>query len=206
MNIHKTIIKTEKQKMIDGDLYLAFGKELANERQYAKEVLFAYNNLHPGKVDERYDIIKKLFGEVGKEFYIEPPFRCDYGYNIFWGEESYANYNLTVLDCAPVKIGKNVLFGPNVNIFTAGHPVDVEMRTSGLEYAIAINIEDNVWIGGGSTINPGVSIGKNTVIASGSVVTKDIPSNVVAGGNPCRIIREINEDDKIRYFKDRYIK
>ncbi|MPN18595.1 Galactoside O-acetyltransferase [bioreactor metagenome] len=194
--------------MIDGDLYIAFGDEgleTFEERQYAKEVLFDYNSLRPSKVDERNKMLENLLGSVDKNFYIEPPFRCDYGYNIFWGEGSYANYNLTVLDCAKVNIGKNVLIGPNVNIFTAGHPVDPEVRASGLEFAMPITIGDNVWIGGASTINPGVSIGENSVIASGSIVTKDIPSNVVAAGNPCKVIRSINEGDKKRYFKGRHI-
>ncbi|MGL4911021.1 MAG: alpha-amylase family glycosyl hydrolase [Romboutsia sp.] len=201
-------IKREQQKMIDGDLYVAFGDagmETFEERQYAKEILFDYNNLRPSQMDERNEILRKLLGSVDRNFFIEPPFRCDYGYNIFWGEGSYANYNLTILDCAPVRVGKNVLIGPNVNIFTAGHPVDPTMRTSGLEFAMPITIGDSVWIGGGSTINPGVNIGENTVIASGSVVTKDIPANVVAGGNPCKIIREINEEDQKRYFKGRYL-
>ena len=201
--------KREKEKMIDGELYIAFGdkgQEIFEERQHAKEALYDYNNLRPNKVEERDEILRKLLGSTGDKFFIEPPFRCDYGYNIHWGENSYANYNLTILDCAPVKIGENVLIGPNVNIFTAGHPINVQIRTSGLEFAIPINIGNNVWIGGGVTINPGVSIGDNSVIASGSVVTKDIPENVVAGGNPCRVIRKISEEDKKRYFKDRYIK
>ncbi len=203
-----TYKKREKEKMIDGELYIAFGdkgQEVFKERQYAKEVLFDYNNLRPSEVDKRNEIIRNLFGSTGKKFFIEPPFRCDYGYNIFWGENSYANYNLTILDCAHVNIGKNVLIGPNVNIFTAGHPVDPEIRNSGLEFASPINIGDNVWIGGGVTINPGVSIGDNTVIASGSVVTKDIEANTVAGGNPCKVIRRINEEDKKVYLKSRKI-
>ena len=198
--------KREKEKMIDGELYLAFKKELLDERQYAKEVLFDYNNLRPSMVDERNEIIKNLFGTTTNKFFIEPPFRCDYGYNILWGDNSYANYNLTILDCTTVKIGRNVLIGPNVNLFTAGHPVDVKMRVEGLEFAKPITIGDNVWICGGVTVNPGVTIGDNSVIASGSVVTKDIPKNVVAGGNPCKVIREINEEDKKRYFKDCYVK
>ncbi|RDY26925.1 glucohydrolase [Romboutsia weinsteinii] len=198
--------KREKEKMIDGELYLAFKKELFDERQYAKEVLFDYNNLRPSMVDERNEIIKNLFGSTTNKFFIEPPFRCDYGYNITWGDNSYANYNLTVLDCTTVRVGNNVLIGPNVNLFTAGHPVDVEMRVDGLEFAKPITIGDNVWICGGVTVNPGVTIGENSVIASGSVVTKDIPKNVVAGGNPCKVIREINEEDKKKYFKDCYVK
>lgn len=198
-------MKTEKQKMLDGDLYFSFGEELFNERQFAKEIIFDFNNLRPQEVEKRNELLKKLLGSYGEKFFIEPPFRCDYGYNISIGENFYSNYNLVILDCAKVTIGDNVLIGPNVNLFAAGHPVDVDLRLKELEYAFPINIGDNVWIGGGVTINAGVNIGSGTVIASGSVVTKDIPANVVARGNPCKVIRKIDENDKRRYFKDRYI-
>ncbi len=198
-------MKTEKQKMLDGDLYFSFGEELFNERQFAKEIIFDFNNLRPQEVEKRNELLKKLLGSYGEKFFIEPPFRCDYGYNISIGENFYSNYNLVILDCARVTIGDNVLIGPNVNLFAAGHPVDVDLRLKEFEYAFPINIGDNVWVGGGVTINAGVNIGDGTVIASGSVVTKDIPANVVAGGNPCKVIRKIDENDKKRYFKDRYI-
>ncbi|NFS65681.1 sugar O-acetyltransferase [Clostridium botulinum] len=185
---------TEKEKMLNGDLYLALGEDLFSERQHAKEVIFEFNSLHPSAVEKRNGLISKLFGYVGENFYIEPPFRCDYGYNIHWGENSYVNYNRTILDCAKVTIGKDVLIGPNVNIFTAGHPLSPSQRISGLEYAHSIEIGDGAWIGGGTTINPGVKIGRNAVIGSGSVVTKDIPDNAVAVGNPCRVIRIIDEE------------
>ncbi|AIY81015.1 sugar O-acetyltransferase [Clostridium botulinum] len=185
---------TEKEKMLNGDLYLALGEDLFSERQHAKEVIFEFNSLHPSAVEKRNGLISKLFGYVGENFYIEPPFRCDYGYNIHWGENSYVNYNCTILDCAKVTIGKDVLIGPNVNIFTAGHPLSPSQRISGLEYAHSIEIGDGAWIGGGTTINPGVKIGRNAVIGSGSVVTKDIPDNAVAVGNPCRVIRIIDEE------------
>lgn len=194
-------LKSEKEKMLDGELYLAFGEELFSDRQRAKDLVFEFNNLHPNKVSERNKIIEKLLGSVGEGFFIEPPFRCDYGYNIKWGARSYSNYNLVILDCADVIIGDDVLIGPNVSIFAAGHPVDPELRSSGLEYAFPVKIGNKVWLGGGVIINANVTIGENSVIASGSVVTKDIPANVVAGGNPCRVIREINEIDKTRYFK-----
>lgn len=189
-------MKTEKQKILDGDLYFSFGEELFNERQFAKEIIFDFNNLRPQEVEKRNELLKKLLGSYGEKFFIEPPFRCDYGYNISIGENFYSNYNLVVLDCAKVTIGDNVLIGPNVNLFAAGHPVDVDLRLKEFEYAFPINIGDNVWIGGGVTINAGVNIGDGTVIASGSVVTKDIPANVVAGGNPCKVIRKIDENDK----------
>ena len=182
--------------MIAGEFYQAMGKELMEERQYAKEQLFQYNNLEPSKIKARNQILKKLFGKTTSRFFIEPPFRCDYGYNIYLGDNFYANYNLIILDCAPVYIGDNVMIGPNVSLFTAGHPVHPEPRTAGWEFAKPIAIGDNVWIGGHTVINPGVTIGKNTVIGSGSVVTKDIPENVVAAGNPCRVIREITDADR----------
>lgn len=184
---------TEKEKMLKGELYLSFGEELFEERQHAKNVLFEFNNLHPSEVEKRKEILKDLFGQTGENFFIEPPFRCDYGYNIYWGENSYANYNCTVLDCAKVIVGRDVLIGPNVNIFTAGHPICKETRVKGFEYAHEVEIGDFVWIGGGVTINPGVKIGENSIIGSGSVVTKDIPASVIAAGNPCRVIRKLEE-------------
>ncbi len=193
---------TEKEKMLGGKPYKAFREELLGERQYAKELLFDYNNLRPNEIEKRNEIIKKLFGKASNNFFIEPPFRCDYGYNIFIGKNFYSNYNCTILDCAKVTIGDNVLFAPNVSLFTAGHPIHFEPRNEGLEYAFPINIGNNVWIGGGVIVNPGVTIGDNVVIGSGSVVTKDIPSNSIAVGNPCKVIREITEVDKQYYFKN----
>lgn len=132
-----------------------------------------------------------------------PPFHCDYGKNIEVGENFFANYNCIILDVAKVTIGKNVMFAPNVSIYTAGHPIHPDSRNSGYEYGIPVTIGDNVWIGGSVVINPGVTIGNNVVIGSGSVVTKDIPDNVIAVGNPCRVIREITEEDRKYYYKDR---
>ncbi len=192
---------TEKEKMISGKPYRAFGVELSSERQTAKEMIFEYNTLRPSEGFKQKEIIKKLIGQVGNDFYIEPPFRCDYGYNISIGQNFYSNYNCTILDCAKVTIGDNVMFAPNVSLFTAGHPIHFEARNAFIEYAFPINIGDNVWIGGGVIVNPGITIGNNVVIGSGSVVTKDIPSNCIAVGNPCKIIREITDEDKKYYFK-----
>ena len=192
---------TEKEKMINGKPYFSFGEELFEERQYAKDLVFEFNNLPPREVEKRNEILKKLLGKTKENFFFEPPFRCDYGYNIEIGENFYSNYNLVILDCAPVKIGDNVMLAPNVSIFTAGHPIDKDVRNSGLEYAIPITIGNDVWVGGNVVINPGVNIGNNVVIGSGSVVTKDIPDNVIAAGNPCKVIREITEEDKKYYFK-----
>lgn len=189
----------EKDKMLSGELYKSFDAELLAERQRAKEIVFRYNSLQPSMIEERNELLKSLFGSVKGNFFIEPPFRCDYGCNIEIGENFYANYNLVILDCAKVTIGDNVLIGPNVGIYTAGHPLHFELRNEEWEFASPITIEDNVWIGGNVVLNPGVTVGRNSVVGSGSVVTKDIPANVVAAGNPCRVIREITDADKRRH-------
>ena len=190
-------MSSEKDKMLSGELYKSFDAELLAERQRAKEIVFRYNSLQPSMIEERNELLKSLFGSVKGNFFIEPPFRCDYGCNIEIGENFYANYNLVILDCAKVTIGDNVLIGPNVGIYTAGHPLHFELRNEEWEFACPITIEDNVWIGGNVVLNPGVTVGRNSVVGSGSVVTKDIPANVVAAGNPCRVIREITEQDSM---------
>lgn len=192
-------MSSEKDKMLSGELYKSFDAELLAERQRAKEIVFRYNSLQPSMIEERNELLKSLLGSVKGNFFIEPPFRCDYGCNIEIGENFYANYNLVILDCAKVTIGDNVLIGPNVGIYTAGHPLHFELRNEEWEFACPITIEDNVWIGGNVVLNPGVTVGRNSVVGSGSVVTKDIPANVVAAGNPCRVIREITDADKRRH-------
>ena len=194
-------MKSEKEKMLAGQPYLANGSELVGERLFAKELLFQFNNSRPVEVEARNAILQKLFGKTGANFYVEPPFRCDYGYNIEIGDNFYANYNLVILDCASVKIGDNVFIAPNVGIYTAGHPIHSDLRNQELEFALPIEIGNSVWIGGNVVINPGIKIGDNTVIGSGSVVTKNIPPNVVAVGNPCKVLRSITEDDKSYYYK-----
>lgn len=193
---------TEKEKMLAGKPYLAFGEELLRERQHAKVLVHELNQLHPLELDKRHNILKQLLGKTGEKFFVEPPFRCDYGYNIEIGENFYSNYNCTILDCAKVKIGDNVLFAPNVSLFTAGHPIHPQPRNQELEYAFPITIGNNVWICGNVVINPGVTIGDNCVVGSGSVVTKDIPANSIAAGNPCKVIREITDEDKAYYYKN----
>lgn len=193
---------SEKEKMLNGKLYKGDVEELVKERLYAKDVLFEFNKLAPSEIIKRNQIIKGLFGNIQSNFHIESPFYCDYGYNIDIGKNFYANHNCIILDCAKVTIGDNVMFGPNVNLYTAGHPIHFEVRNTGLEFAIPVIIGNNVWIGGNSVINPGIKIGDNVVIGSGSVVTKDIPANTIAVGNPCKVIREITEKDKVFYFKD----
>lgn len=195
-------MQSEKEKSLEGKLYKAFGKELFEQRQYAKDLIFRFNSLHPSEIDKRNEIIRKLFSRTGEKFLIEPPFHCDYGYNISIGNNFYSNYNLVILDCAKTEIGDNVLIGPNVGIYPAGHPVHPELRKQEYEFAFPVHIGNNVWIGGNVVINPGVKIGDNSVIGSGSVVTKDIPPGVVAAGNPCRVLREITDRDKLYYFRN----
>jgi acetyltransferase-like isoleucine patch superfamily enzyme len=195
-------MKSEKEKMLSGGPYNAFDKELEEERLKARILIHEYNLLTPEETSRREEIIQSLMGATGANFYLEAPFHCDYGYNIHLGENFFSNYNLTILDCAKVSIGKNVLIGPHVGIYTAGHPVHPETRNSGLEYALPISIGDNVWIGGHVVINPGVTIGDGVVIGSGSVVTRDLPSNVIAMGNPCKVLREITDEDRNHYYKN----
>ena len=192
-----------KERMLSGLPYRGFDDVLDKERLNAQKAVYEINTLPPERYSELSGMIKKLFGKTGEVIGIMPPFRCDYGYNIEVGENFYANYNLTILDVGKVKIGKNVMIAPNVSIYTAGHPLHPDSRNSGYEYGIPVTIGDNVWIGGSVTIVPDVHIGNNVVIGAGSVVTKDIPDNAVAVGNPCRVIRFITEEDRKYYFKNR---
>lgn len=191
---------TEKEKARLGLLYNAnYDKDLKDELIYCKKMCRKYNMLEPDDFENKNKIIKNIFKNTGQNFYIEQPMYCDYGYNIEIGENFYSNHNLTILDGAKVKIGNYVFIGPDCGIYTAGHPIDVKQRNEGLEYAYPITIGDNVWIGGGVKIMPGVTVGNNTIIGSGSIVTKNIPSNVIAVGNPCKVIREITDEDKDKY-------
>ena len=172
---------TEKEKAARGLLYNAmYDKELIEERAYCKAICYEYNQLHPAKTEEREALIQKLFGKIGGPFLIEPPFICDYGYNIEIGSNFYANHNCIILDTAKVIFGDNVMIAPNCGFYTAGHPLDAERRNAGLEYAHPIKVGNNVWIGGNVVVLPGVTIGDNAVIGAGSVVTKDIPSYSLA--------------------------
>ncbi|MDF2668955.1 MAG: maltose acetyltransferase [Paenibacillus sp.] len=194
---------SEKEKAEKGLLYNAnHDKALIEERSFAKGLCYEYNQLHPKKVEERKTLIKKLLGKTRENFLIEQPFVCDYGYNIEIGENFYINHNSVMLDAAKITFGDNVFIAPNCGFYAAGHPLDAEQRNQGLEYAYPISIGNNVWIGGGVTVLPGVTIGDNTIVGAGSVVTKDIPSGVIAVGNPCRVIREITEADKKKYHRE----
>ena len=182
---------SEKEKMIAGQLYRASDVILMSERRNVRLRLKEYNDSFPDEREKRLTIMRKILGRTGKQFEIEPPFRCDYGYNISIGENFYANFNCIILDCAPVTIGSNVFLGPNVQIYTATHPLDPEIRNSGLESAVGITIQNDVWIGGSAIINPGVTISEGSTIGAGSVVTKDVPPHSLAVGNPCRVIRKL---------------
>ena len=193
----------QKERMLAGLPYKPWLDGLSEERLENKKRVYEFNRLSPEAVEEQDRLIREILGKTGDNVHIEAPFHCDYGYNIDVGENFFANYNLTILDVSTVQIGNNAQIGPNVSIYTAGHPVHPDSRNSGYEYGIPVTIGDNVWIGGNVIILPGVTIGNNAVIGAGSVVTKDIPDSVIAAGDPCRIIREITEADRDFYFKER---
>lgn len=183
---------TEKEKMLTGELYNAnYDENLIKERLKAQNLCKEYNDLKPSEIEKRREMINKIFGKVGKNPIVEQDFWCDYGYNISVGDNFYMNHNCIILDGAKVEFGDNVFIAPNCSFYTAGHPLEIELRNKGLEYAKPIKVGNNVWIGGNVTVLPGVTIGDNVTIGAGSVVTKDVLSNVVAYGNPCKVIRGI---------------
>lgn len=192
---------TQFERMLCGLEYHA-DEETREKMMRTRFLLQEYNSVAPDNMERKREILRELLGRTGENFYIEPPFHCDYGCNMEIGENFYANYNLTVLDCCKITIGDDVLFGPNVTIAAAGHPIHPESRKK-YEYGIPVTIGNNVWIGANVVICPDVTIGDGSVIGAGSVVTKDIPPNVVAFGNPCRVYREITEEDRRFYYKDR---
>jgi maltose O-acetyltransferase len=185
-------MKTEKEKMLAGELYNALDPQLSAERRQARLLFQALNITRDDQIEERQKLLNELIpSSAGRGLWLEPPFYCDYGTNITVGERVFFNFNCVVLDVAPVRIGSRTLFGPAVQIYTATHPLNATERSAGLEAGTAIEIGDDVWIGGGAIICPGVRIGSRSVIGAGSVVTKDIPADVLAVGNPCRVIRTI---------------
>lgn len=183
---------TEKEKMLKGMLYDAnYDPQLIEERLECKELCRDYNELRPKDIAGRNALLRKILGAAGDGLLVEQPFYCDYGYNIRVGKNFFANFNLVILDEAPVTFGDNVFVAPNCGFYTAGHPVDAGERNIGLEYARPITVGNDVWIGAGVSVLPGVTIGSNCVIGAGSVVSRDIPSNSIAVGNPCRVIKTI---------------
>ncbi|WP_176586478.1 sugar O-acetyltransferase [Priestia megaterium] len=184
-------MKTEKEKMLDGEMYNPADAQLVKDRENARRQVRIYNETLETESEKRTQLLKELFGSTGENVYMEPNIRVDYGYNIFVGENFFANFDCVILDICEVRFGDNCLLGPGVHIYTATHPLDPTERNSGREYAKPITFGNNVWIGGSAVINPGVTIGDDVVIASGAVVTKDVPDNVVVGGNPARVIKQI---------------
>lgn len=194
-----------KERMLGGLPCLTFTEELLAERVEQQRLQFRFNNLDPDDFEGRVALLREMLGGCKEKVWMERPVYFDYGKNTYVGENFYANTGAVILDGAKVTIGDNVFLAPYVGIYTAGHPVHPEPRNLGIEYNLPVTIGDNVWIGAQSVINPGVTIGSNVVIGSGSVVTKDIPDNVIAAGNPCKIIREITDEDKRYYFRRREI-
>jgi len=196
-------MKTQRERMISGEMYYPGSNdtELRELFMRSRRLTREYNQTTELEQDKRLAILKELLGKTGEALYIEPNFKCDYGAHISIGERFYANFDCVMLDVCPITIGDNTMFGPRVSLLTASHPIDADIRNSGLELGSPITIGNNVWLGGGVIVNPGVSIGDNCVIGSGSVVTKDIPANSIAVGNPCRVIREIGEADKLYWEK-----
>lgn len=191
----------QRERMEKGLPYKAWLDGLEEERTACKKALYQFNMLPPDEHGRGILLLKMLLGKTGERLHINAPFHCDYGWNIEVGENFYANYNLTILDVGKVTIGDNVLLAPNVSLYTAGHPIHPDSRNSGYEYGIPITIGNNVWIGGNVVVLPGVTIGSNSVIGAGSVVSRDVPEWVVAAGNPCRVIRTITEEDRAYYYK-----
>lgn len=186
---------TEKQKMLSGDWYNPLDKQLSAERMAARKLQHQFNHSAPDDEAQRRQLLKQWLPNTGKHFYVEPPFYCDYGYNISTGNKVFFNFNCVVLDVAPVRIGNNVFFGPAAQIYTVNHPLDAKARNTLIEQAQPVVIEDDVWIGGGAVLLPGITVGKGSVVAAGSVVTKDVPSGVLAAGNPCKVIKTLSDNE-----------
>jgi maltose O-acetyltransferase len=186
-------MKTEKQKMLAGEMYDAADPQLTAERRRARDLCKSLNESHDSEQELRERIIRKLFGRAGEAVWIEPPFYCDYGSNIILGSKVFFNFNCVILDPAPVIIGSNVLFGPAAQLCTATHPLGASERRTRREFARPIAIGSDVWVGAGAIICPGVRIGSRSVIGAGSVVTRDIPADALASGNPCRLVRQLED-------------
>ena len=192
--------------MHSGDLYLPGDEEIMREQLRCLDKLYDFNNTRPSELEKRAEMLREMFAQIGENCYIEPPLHANWGgHNVHFGKGVYANFNLTLVDDTHIYVGDYTMFGPNVTVATAGHPIDASLRELTYQYNFPVRIGRNCWIGAGAVITPGVTIGDNTVIGAGSVVTRDIPPNVVAVGNPCRVLRQVSERDREFYFKDRPI-
>ncbi len=195
-----------KDKLHTGELYLPGDEAIMAEQLVCLDRLYNFNMTRPTELAKRTEMLKEMFAEIGEGCYIEPPFHSNFGgKHCHFGKNIYCNFNLTLVDDTHIYVGDCTMFGPNVTVATAGHPILPELREKGYQYNAPVHIGKNCWIGAGALIMPGITIGDNVVIGAGSVVTKDVPSNVVAVGNPCRVLREVNEHDKEYYFKDKKI-
>lgn len=197
---------THKDRLHTGEIYFPNDPSIMVDQLKYLNRLYDFNHTRPTELDKREAMLKEMFAEIGEGCYIEPPLHANMGgHHVHFGSNVYANFGLTLVDDTHIYVGDKTMFGPHVTIATAGHPIDPELRGRGLQYNMPVRIGSNCWIGAGALIMPGVTIGDNVVIGAGSVVTKDIPSNVVAVGNPCRILREVGEHDRVYYYKDRKI-
>ncbi len=197
---------SERDKLHTGELYDPADREIMAEQLLCLERLYEYNATRPTESYKREMLLRAMFAEAGEGCYVEPPLRANWGgRHVHFGKNVYANFNLTLVDDTHIYVGDNVMFGPNVTVATAAHPVDPELRRRGLQYNMPVRIGANAWIGAGAIILPGVTVGENAVIGAGSVVTRDIPANVVAVGDPCRVMREVGERDREYYFRDRHV-
>lgn len=199
-------VEAIKRKMHSEQIYDPADGDLTEEQFGYVNRLYDFNMTRPNEMDKRQEILKELFAEIGENCYIEPPLHANFGgHHVHFGKNVYANFNLTLVDDTHIYVGDYTMIGPNVMIASAGHPILPELRQKGYQFNASVHIGKNCWIGGGVIIVPGVTIGDNTVVGAGSVVTKDLPDNVVAVGNPCRVLRQINEHDREYYFKDHRI-
>ncbi len=195
-----------KEKLHTGELYLPNDDSIMEEQLRCLDRLYDFNRTRPTELDRRQALLKELFAEIGEGCYIEPPFYANHGgRHVHFGKNIYANFHLTMVDDTHIYVGDCTMFGPNVTVATAGHPILPELREQAYQYNAPVHIGRNCWLGAGVIVLPGITIGDNSVIGAGSIVTKDIPENVVAVGNPCRVLRKINEKDREYYFKDRKI-
>ncbi len=193
----------QKERMHQGKLYLPNDSNIVDEQTKCLDLLYEYNSTRPTETEKRKLLLKQMFAEIGEDCYIEPPFHANFGgKHCHFGKGVYANFNLTIVDDTHVYVGDGTMFAPNVVLATAGHPILPELRGKGMQYNLPIHIGKNCWLGAGAIVLPGITIGDNTVVGAGSIVTKDLPANVVAVGNPCRVVREIGERDKVFYHGD----